>query len=57
MVHGGRWQLDAQRPARCTMMVFYRGLHCPICRAYLIELTKLVDDFAARRDAPPRGNA
>jgi len=28
------------------MVVFYRGLHCPICSKYLAELNKLVDDFA-----------
>ncbi len=28
-------------------MVFYRGLHCPICRGYLTELNRTVDDFAA----------
>jgi peroxiredoxin len=28
------------------MVVFYRGLHCPICSKYLSELDKLAGDFA-----------
>jgi peroxiredoxin len=28
------------------MLVFYRGLHCPICSKYLAELEKLASDFA-----------
>lgn len=27
-------------------MVFYRGVHCPICRSYLTELNRTLDDFA-----------
>ncbi len=30
------------------MVVFYRGLHCPLCRAYISELDKLLDDFKQR---------
>ena len=29
-------------------MCFYRGLHCPICANYLIELEKQVKAFAKR---------
>jgi len=28
------------------MVVFYRGLHCPICSKYVGELDKLSADFA-----------
>lgn len=31
-----------------TLLVFYRGYHCPLCRTYLTELNRLVDDFAQR---------
>lgn len=48
IIGGGQWTLAERRPARFTMIVFYRGLHCPICRAYLGELNGLLDDFAAR---------
>ena len=33
---------------RGTVICFYRGLHCPICAAYLTELEKRVSDFAER---------
>lgn len=31
-----------------TLVCFYRGLHCPICAKYLIELEKSVDKIAER---------
>ena len=31
-VAGSRWSLAAQQPQTFTMVVFYRGLHCPVCR-------------------------
>ena len=42
----GPWSLSEQDPENFTMVLFYRGLHCPICSKYLVELNKLVDDFA-----------
>ena len=42
----GAWSLSEQEPENFTMVVFYRGLHCPICSKYLAELNKLVDDFS-----------
>jgi peroxiredoxin len=30
------------------LLVFYRGLHCPICAKYLLELERLAPDFAQR---------
>ena len=44
----GDWDLAAQKPERFTLVVFYRGLHCPICKTYVGELDKLVAEFAAR---------
>jgi peroxiredoxin len=41
----GPWSLSEQTPDNFTMLVFYRGLHCPICTKYLKELDKLADDF------------
>ena len=37
----GPWSLGDQAPENFTMLVFYRGLHCPICSKYLAELEKL----------------
>ncbi|WP_417689875.1 peroxiredoxin-like family protein [Roseibium sp.] len=31
-----------------TLVVFYRGLHCPICATYLKELERLTPEFAER---------
>ncbi len=42
----GSWSLAAQNPQNFTMIVFYRGLHCPICSKYIAELDKLSGDFA-----------
>lgn len=35
-----------------AMLVFYRGLHCPLCAKYLLELEKLHDEFAQRGVMP-----
>ncbi len=45
---GKRWSLASQSAERFIMVVFYRGLHCPVCRTYIGELDKLRDDFAKR---------
>ena len=45
---GKKWKIDEQHPKHFTMIVFYRGLHCPICRSYISELSRLVDNFAQR---------
>jgi len=42
----GAWSLADQNPENFTMVVFYRGLHCPICTKYIGELDKLAADFA-----------
>jgi peroxiredoxin len=41
----GAWSLADQSPENFTMVVFYRGLHCPICSKYIGELDKLTADF------------
>ncbi|MDA1117715.1 MAG: peroxiredoxin-like family protein [Proteobacteria bacterium] len=45
---GGHWSLAAQKPKNFTMVVFYRGLHCPICRKYTSELNGMIADFDKR---------
>ena len=47
-VGGGHWSLAAQKPEHFTMIVFYRGLHCPICRKYTSELNGMVEEFGKR---------
>jgi len=48
LVGGGRWSLAAQKPQNFTMVVFYRGLHCPICRRYTSELNGMIGDYEKR---------
>lgn len=43
-----RFVLADEQPTLFTMLVFYRGLHCPICKTYVSELDKLVAEFATR---------
>jgi len=47
-VGGGRFELAASRPDNFTMLVFYRGRHCPICKTYIGELESKLGDFAER---------
>ena len=46
VVGGGTWKLSGQAPDNFTMIVFYRGLHCPICSRYLSDLERHLKDFA-----------
>lgn len=48
LTNGGRFVLGAQPGEKFDMLVFYRGLHCPICAKYLLDLERLAPDFAAR---------
>lgn len=48
LVTGDRFVLGAQPGATFDMLVFYRGLHCPLCAKYLLELERLAPEFAGR---------
>lgn len=45
---GDRWNLADQKPERYTLIVFYRGLHCPICGPYLRDLDRKLTEFEQR---------
>jgi peroxiredoxin len=45
IVGGGTWALADQAPENFTMIVFYRGYHCPICSRYLADLDRRLDKF------------
>ncbi|MEM7209797.1 MAG: peroxiredoxin-like family protein [Pseudomonadota bacterium] len=45
---GGDWSLADQNPENFTLVVFYRGRHCPICSMYLGDLNRKAADFAER---------
>lgn len=44
----GQWSLARQTPGQFTMIAFYRGYHCPVCRKYLTELNGLAAEFDKR---------
>ncbi len=44
-VDGDTWRLADQKPENFTMIVAYRGLHCPICKNYLRDLDRMTADF------------
>lgn len=47
-IDGSPWTLSEQSPDAFTMIAFYRGLHCPICKKYLADLNRKASDFAKR---------
>ena len=46
LVGGDMWTLADQSPESFTLIVFYRGLHCPICSRYLGDLDRNLGKFA-----------
>jgi peroxiredoxin len=48
LVQGGRFVLGAAPGEKFDVIVFYRGLHCPLCAKYLLELERLSSEFAQR---------
>jgi len=47
-VNGDAWRLSDRKPERFTLIIFYRGLHCPICAGYLKDLDTKIPEFAKR---------
>ena len=41
----GSWTLSNQTPENFSMIAFYRGLHCPICKKSLADLNRRAADF------------
>lgn len=48
LINGTQWKLKTQASEGFTMIVFYRGLHCPVCKKYLEELKTKLEDFSER---------
>ena len=44
-VGGSTWNMSEQSPENFTLVVFFRGLHCPICANYLCDLQRKLSDF------------
>ena len=45
-VNHGFWKLSKQKPDNFTLLIFYRGLHCPICSTYLRDFQRKLDEFS-----------
>jgi peroxiredoxin len=48
LINDTHWNLSEQRSDTFTMVVFYRGLHCPICKKQLEALAKKLEEFSQR---------
>ena len=42
---GAQFDLASEKPFNFTLIVFYRGLHCPICKIQLKDLESQRDEF------------
>ncbi|GAC1487892.1 MAG: peroxiredoxin-like family protein [Acetobacteraceae bacterium] len=47
LVGGGQFELAQSAPKAFTLLVVYRGLHCPICKTYLRDLDRKLAEFEA----------
>ena len=45
---GGKFDLATETPDKFILVVFYRGLHCPLCRKQLTELEAKLPEFDKR---------
>jgi peroxiredoxin len=48
LLRGGTYRLGDRRPRLFTMVVFFRGLHCPVCRAQMSELERRLAELEER---------
>ncbi|SIN96968.1 Peroxiredoxin [Parasphingorhabdus marina DSM 22363] len=48
MTDGGQFQLSQRAGDNFTLLLFYRGLHCPICKGQLRDLQRKLEDLAER---------
>lgn len=46
LTDGGNYDLSAETPKSFSLVVFYRGLHCPLCKGYIEELAGRLDSLA-----------
>lgn len=42
------WNIEKQNPDTFTMIIFYRGLHCPVCKKQIESLKTKLSDFTER---------
>lgn len=47
LVGGGQYTLNESKPENFTIVIFYRGTHCPICKGQLSDFLGKQQDFQA----------
>lgn len=45
---GGTYELNRDPPSAFSLLVFYRGRHCPVCKVQLKDLDAKLDEFIRR---------
>lgn len=48
LINDTQWELYNQQPENYTLLVFYRGYHCPKCKEQLEQLKNHLEDFSSR---------
>ena len=48
LINGTNWSLGKQQADKYTLIVFYRGLHCPVCKKQLEEVANNLEEFTKR---------
>ena len=46
LVGGETYRLADENPENFSLVIFYRGLHCPVCKTYLSTLNGLLGKYA-----------
>jgi peroxiredoxin len=45
-LNGSTWSLHDNLSNEMNIVIFYRGLHCPICKEYLLSIQNQLDDYS-----------
>jgi len=48
LINDTEWSLSEQSPENFTILFFYRGLHCPICKKQLEDITSNLENLSDR---------
>jgi peroxiredoxin len=44
-INGEKWSLSEASPKKFTMVIFYRGLHCPLCKKQLESINEEIKEL------------
>ncbi|PRP67991.1 peroxiredoxin-like family protein [Nonlabens agnitus] len=48
LINDTQWSMAKQNPEKYTLILFYRGYHCPVCKKQLESLKDKLTDFVDR---------